>query len=65
MLEYWSGQLNEYKFPRNVDFATNMDTDLYEFAKVVDYILSGCFFVLMNKCLLIFKVKNNHIEYSL
>ena len=35
MLEYWSGQMNEYQFPKNVDFATNMDTDLYEFAKVV------------------------------
>ena len=35
MLEYWSGQISEYKFPRNVDFATNMDTDMYEFAKVV------------------------------
>ena len=37
MLEYWSGQMKEYfpKFPKNVDFATNMDTDLYEFAKVV------------------------------
>ena len=43
MLEYWSGQLNEYKFPRNVDFATNMDTDLYEFAKAFDYIQSGYF----------------------
>ena len=38
MLEYWSGQIsimNEYKFPKNVDYATNMDTDLYEFAKVL------------------------------
>ena len=38
ILEYWSGQIsimNEYKFPKNVDYATNMDTDLYEFAKVV------------------------------
>ena len=43
MLEYWSGQMNEYKFPRNVDFATNMDTDLYEFAKAFDYIQSGYF----------------------
>ena len=35
MLEYWSGQMNEYKFQKNVDFVTNMDTDLYEFDNVV------------------------------
>jgi hypothetical protein len=35
MLEDWSGQMNEYKFPKNVDFVTNMDTALYEFAEVV------------------------------
>ena len=33
----------KFKFPRNVDFATNMDTDLYEFAKAFDYIQSGYF----------------------
>ena len=31
-LHVWSGQMNEYTFSSNVDF---MDTDLYEFAKVI------------------------------
>ena len=35
MLEYRSGQMNEYKFPKNVNFATNMETDLNEFSKVI------------------------------
>ena len=35
MLEYWTGQMNEYKFPKNVAFESNLDTDLYEFAKVI------------------------------
>jgi hypothetical protein len=36
MLEYRSSQMNEYKFPKNVNFTTNMETDLYEFSKVID-----------------------------
>jgi peptidylprolyl isomerase domain and WD repeat-containing protein 1 len=34
MIEYWTGPLNDYKFPKNVKFNSKMDTDLYEFVKV-------------------------------
>jgi peptidylprolyl isomerase domain and WD repeat-containing protein 1 len=34
MIEYWTGPLNDYKFPKNVEFDSKMDTDLYEFVKV-------------------------------
>jgi peptidylprolyl isomerase domain and WD repeat-containing protein 1 len=43
MLEYWSGQLNEYNFPKNVNFESNLDTDLYEFAKEKTIVLSIAF----------------------
>ncbi|GAB6022344.1 Peptidylprolyl isomerase domain and WD repeat containing protein 1 [Chamberlinius hualienensis] len=33
MLEYWTGVKNDYKFPKNVEFDSKLDTDLYEFAK--------------------------------
>jgi peptidylprolyl isomerase domain and WD repeat-containing protein 1 len=35
MVEYWTGALHDYQFPKNVDFESKMDTDLYEFAKVI------------------------------
>ena len=34
MIEYWTGPANDYKFPKNVEFESKMDTDLYEFVKV-------------------------------
>lgn len=35
MIEYWTGPNNDYKFPKNVNFESKMDTDLYEYAKVI------------------------------
>lgn len=35
MVEYWTGPNNDYKFPKNVGFESKMDTDLYEFVKVI------------------------------
>ena len=37
MVEYWTGPKSDYVFPRNVGFESKMDTDLYEFAKVIEY----------------------------
>ncbi len=34
VLEYWNG--SDYKFPEDVQFRYKMDTDLYEFAKVIN-----------------------------
>ena len=34
MIEYWTGSNNDYKFPKNINFESKMDTDLYEYAKV-------------------------------
>lgn len=36
MIEYWGSALNDYKFPKVVNFDSKMDTDLYEFAKVTN-----------------------------
>jgi len=33
MVEYWSGSSTDYKFPRNINFESKVETDLYEFAK--------------------------------
>ena len=33
MIEYWSGPKDDYQMPKNVDFESKLDTDLYEFAK--------------------------------
>ena len=33
MIEYWSGPKGDYQMPKNVDFESKLDTDLYEFAK--------------------------------
>jgi len=40
MVEYWSGADTDYKFPRNVDFESKVETDLYEFAKNKTYVLN-------------------------
>ena len=34
MVEYWSGPVQEYGFPKAAKFEHKIDTDLYEFAKV-------------------------------
>ncbi|CAH1118491.1 unnamed protein product [Phaedon cochleariae] len=33
MLEYWTGNKQDYIFPKNVAFDSKLDTDLFEFAK--------------------------------
>ena len=38
MIEYWTGPRHDYAFPKNVTFESKMDTDLYEFAKVILYL---------------------------
>ncbi|CAF0767358.1 unnamed protein product [Brachionus calyciflorus] len=43
MLEYWTGPLNDYKFPKNVLFESKMDTDLYEFVKVKTIVINITF----------------------
>ena len=35
MLNYWGGQKESYSFPKCVQFDSLLDTDLYEFAKVL------------------------------
>ena len=34
MVEYWSGQKKDYKFPNNLKFEFKTDTDLFEFIAV-------------------------------
>ena len=46
-LHVWSGQMNEYTFSSNVDF---MDTDLYEFAKVIVVFLDSSSTLLIFFC---------------
>lgn len=33
LLEYWSGMKKDFTFPKNVQFESKLDTDLFEFAK--------------------------------
>jgi len=40
MLEYWSGQMNDYKFPSNLKFEFKTDTDLFEFVANKTYVTS-------------------------
>ena len=40
MIEYWSGPKGDYEMPKNVQFESKLDTDLYEFAKSKTYPLS-------------------------
>lgn len=39
MLEYWSG--STYSFPKAVKFESKLDTDLYEFIKVYNQVISA------------------------
>ena len=41
MLEYWQGPRYDYIFPKAAEFESNLDTDLYEFAKVTKKMVSG------------------------
>ena len=34
MVEYWSGQKNDFIFPKDVKFEYKTDTDLFEFVAV-------------------------------
>lgn len=43
ILEYWSGPKNDYKFPKNVNFESRLDTDLYEFFRCKTYPTCLCF----------------------
>jgi peptidylprolyl isomerase domain and WD repeat-containing protein 1 len=43
ILNYWTGEKNDYSFPKNVDFDSKLDTDLFEFVKQKTYPLSLCF----------------------
>jgi peptidylprolyl isomerase domain and WD repeat-containing protein 1 len=43
MLEYWSGAMNDYEFPKNVQYDSKMDTDLYEYVKVKAVVLGIAF----------------------
>lgn len=38
-MEYWTGPRQDYQFPKNVTFESKMDSDLYEFAKVIIFSL--------------------------
>lgn len=35
MVEYWAGPRGDYQFPRNLSWESKIDTDLYEFLKVI------------------------------
>ena len=43
ILNYWTGEKSDYAFPKNVDFDSKLDTDLFEFVKQKTYPLSLCF----------------------
>lgn len=43
ILNYWTGEKSDYAFPRNVDFESKLDTDLFEFMKQKTYPLNLCF----------------------
>lgn len=43
MLNYWTGAKDEYEFPKNVNFESKLDTDLFEFMKQKTYPVSLCF----------------------
>ena len=42
LLEYWTGSKHDYKFPKNVNFDSRLDTDLYEFFKCKTYPTALC-----------------------
>ncbi|CAH0764127.1 unnamed protein product [Diatraea saccharalis] len=37
IVEYWTGPKHEYKYPKNVDFESKLDTDLFDFVKNKTY----------------------------
>ncbi|XP_047996891.1 peptidylprolyl isomerase domain and WD repeat-containing protein 1 [Leguminivora glycinivorella] len=37
IVEYWTGPKHEYKFPKNVEFDSKLDTDLFDFVKNKTY----------------------------
>lgn len=37
IIEYWTGPKYEYTFPKNVEFESKLDTDLYDFVKNKTY----------------------------
>lgn len=43
ILNYWTGAKHEYSFPKNVNFDSKLDTDLFEFVKQKTYAVSLCF----------------------
>ncbi|KAI8419749.1 hypothetical protein MSG28_008425 [Choristoneura fumiferana] len=43
IVEYWTGPKHEYKFPKNVDFRSKLDTDLFDFVKNKTYPTSLAF----------------------
>ncbi len=43
ILNYWTGEKTEYEFPKNVDFESKLDTDLFEFVKQKTHPLSLCY----------------------
>ncbi|KAH6934371.1 hypothetical protein HPB50_023740 [Hyalomma asiaticum] len=43
ILEYWTGQRADFKFPKCVRFESKLDTDLYEFVKAKSYPTGLCF----------------------
>lgn len=43
ILNYWTGAKTDFAFPKNVNFDSKLDTDLFEFAKRKTYPLSLCF----------------------
>jgi len=43
ILNYWTGAKTEYQFPKNVEFESKMDTDLFEFVKQKSFPVSLCF----------------------
>lgn len=42
ILNYWTGAKTEYQFPKNVDFESKLDTDLFEFVKQKSHPVSMC-----------------------
>jgi len=43
ILNYWTGEKHDYSFPKNVNFDSKLDTDLFEFVKQKTYPVSLCF----------------------
>ena len=50
MIEYWRGPAGSYCFPRNIKFDLKIDTDLYEFVKVSEWVKGAIERVRVNEC---------------